>query len=157
LEATAELRHEAEQVLFAVTPTNKEEALDKIRAALETYLQLPANPMSDALNIEQEIAVQRLAANIDHLKGQLRLAHAMIQAKDATIQAHQLTIRQQQHLLSGEIIIESMKNVTPKPEERDKEDVLGGIAEITRYQGKGFNVNLPEIYRRLRRLFNKEE
>jgi hypothetical protein len=157
VEATAELQHEAGQVLFAVTPTNKQEALGKIRAALETYLQLPSNPNIDSLNLEQEVAIQRLAANIDHLRGQLRLSHALLQAKDATIQAQDITIRQQQHLLSGEIIIESMKNVTSKPKEQDKEELLGGIIEITKYEGKGVNVNLAEIFRRFRRLFSEEK
>ena len=34
---------------------------------------------------------------------------------------------------------------------------ITGLAEITDYEGKGFNVKLPEIYRRLRELFRKRE
>jgi hypothetical protein len=151
VEATAELEHQAGQVLFAVTPTDKDEALDNIRAALDTYLQLAASPVNVASVLSTEIEVQRLSANIQHLQGQLTLAHAVLQAKDATIQLQQTTIAQQRQMLTGEIVLESMKDVTPKP--KDTEEVLGGLAEITKYEGKGFNLNLPEAFRRLRQLF----
>jgi hypothetical protein len=54
--------------------------------------------------------------------------------------------------LSGKVIIDSM---VPRPKE-DTERVLDGMAEITKYEGKGFRVNLPEIYRRLKALFESE-
>jgi hypothetical protein len=153
VDATAELQHEAGQVLFAVTPTNKEEALDKIRTALSAYLNLPMNNITGG---EGDITAQRLASNIYHLRSQLVLAHAVLQAKNATIQAQQFTILQQEHLLSGEVIVNSLRQVIPHPKEDDNEPVLDGMAEITKYAGKGFTVNLPEIYRRLRQLFNDE-
>lgn len=154
VEATAELQHEAGQVLFAVRPVDRQEALDAIRTALEAYLQLPSNPINQPSDIEYEIAVQRLAANIDHLKGQLRLAHAELRLANATIQAQQVTIRQ---LLGDEVILESLKDITPRPKDKDKEDILGGIIRIKRYEGKGFEVNLPELFRKLRALFKKKE
>ncbi len=80
----------------------------------------------------------------------------MLQAKDATIQAQQFTITNQQHLLSGEVIIESLRDITPQPGE-DKEELLGGTLAITKYEGKGFELNLPEIFRRLKKLFADEE
>ena len=75
VEATADLKHEAGRLLFTVTPANTEEALENIQAALSVYLALPANPISDP-SAEDDVEVQRLSANIDHLKGQLRLAQA---------------------------------------------------------------------------------
>lgn len=155
VEATAELHHEAGEVLFAITPAEKDEALDKIRAALDTYLRLAASPVNSASVLITEIEVQRLSANIQHLQGQLTLAHAVLQAKDATIQLQQTTIAQQRQMLTGEIVFESMKDVTPKP--KDAEEVLGGLAEITKYEGKGFNLNLPEAFRRLRKLFGEKK
>lgn len=154
VEATADFQHQAGEVLFAVTPVNKDEALDKIRAALETYLQLPSNPASNSMNVEQEIAIQRLTANIDHLKGQLRLAHAELRLAGATMQTQQITIN---HLLSGEVIIESLKNVTPEPDRGDKEELLDGTVALTKFNWKGVEFNLPEIFRRLRRLFREGE
>ena len=152
VEANAELQHEAGQVLFAVTPTNKEEALDKIRDALGTYLKLAASPVDVASVLSSDIEVQRLSANIQHLQGQLTLAHAILQSKDATIQLQQTNIEVQRRALGGEVLIDSMKDVTPKP--KDTEEVLGGLAEITKYEGKGFKLNLPEAFRRLRQSFN---
>lgn len=157
VEATAELQHEAGHVLFAVTPTDKDEALDKIFAALKDYLSLAASPVDAASVLRSEIEVQRLAANIQHLQGQLTLAHAVLQAKDATIQLQQTTINQQHRQLSGELLIESMKDVTPKPKDKDTEEVLGGMVEIKKYEGKVVNVNLAEIYRRIKRSFSKEK
>lgn len=154
--ATSELKHEAGQVLFTVTPTDTRQALDKIRTALEIYMRLPSSPVSNLSGADSEVAIQRLVANIYHLKSQLALSQAMLQAKDATIQAHQLTISNQQRLLNGEIIIESLRDVTPQPGE-DKEELLGGMFAITKYEGKGFELNLPEIFRRLRKLFADEE
>lgn len=150
VEATAELRHQSGHVLFAVTPSNKEEALDKIRTALETYLSLPMGNLS---GIEGNATLQQLASNIYHLKSQLALAHAVLQAKDATIHAQRFTLTQQEHLLSGRVIADSLRQV--KPKEDENEPVLNGMAEITKYEAKGFNINLPEIYRRLRQLFKE--
>ncbi|MDT5268286.1 MAG: hypothetical protein QOH49_472 [Acidobacteriota bacterium] len=155
VEAEAEIQHGAGQVLFAVTPTDKQTALDKIRTALEAYLQLPSNPATgDTSIIEYEVAVQRLAANIDHLKGQLRLAHAELRLAGATIQTQQVTI---DHLLSGKIIVESLKDVTLKAKEEDKEELLSGTVALTKVNWKGVEFNLPEIFRKLRRLFKEEE
>lgn len=148
--ATAELRHFAGEVLFAVTPADKATALDNIRTALETYLQLPSSPIAnDAM---AEVAMQRLAANVEHLKGQVRLASAEIQLKEATIEAQQTTIQ----LLRGNVMLESLKDVTPKSGE-DKEPVLLGTVALTKFNWKGLEINYPEIFRKLRALFKKNQ
>jgi hypothetical protein len=153
VEATSDLRHQAGRVLFSVTPTDEKEALYKIRAALEAYLHLPASPTSGFLGIESDIAIQRLVANIHHLEGQLVLAQAVLQAKDATIGAQQLTMDHQQRILNGEVVFESLRTVTPNTTSKDKEELLSGTLAITRYEGKGFEINLPELFRKLRNLF----
>lgn len=156
VDATAELQHYAGEVLFAVTPKDKTDALDKIRTALETYLRLPMNDFSGGG--ETSITVQRLASNIYHLRGQLALAQAVLEAKDATIEAQRVTINQQPlPQLDGEIMVSSIKEEPPPPADSNREEVLDGMAEITKYEGKGFAVNLPEIYRRLKRLFDEKE
>ena len=50
------------EVLFTVTPTDQEEALGKIKEALDLYLELPASPISDTVN--ESIAVQRLESTV---------------------------------------------------------------------------------------------
>lgn len=101
VEATADIQHEAGQVLFSVTPADKTEALDKIHTALKTYLELASSPISGQSDPEDEIAIQRLIANVDHLKSQLRLSHVMLRAQETTIQAQQITIANQHRMLSG--------------------------------------------------------
>lgn len=154
VEARAELQHEAGQVLFAVTPADKDEALDKIRLALETYLRLSASPITES-SINNEIAVQRLTGEIQALQSRLTLARAEIQYKDKAIDAMQFVIDRQR--LSGDVMVESLKNVTPKPPDKDKEAVLGGIVEITKYEGKGVNVNFAELFRRFREYLAKKK
>jgi len=152
VDATAELRHVAGEVLFAVTPADKDTALDNIRTALETYLQLPSSPVAnDAM---AEVAIQRLAANVEHLRGQVRLANAEIQLKNATIQAQQATIE----LLRGDVILESVTDVTPRPKgEGDKEYLLGKSVALTPFNWKGVEINLAEIFRKLRALLRRDQ
>lgn len=154
VQADTALTHEAGQVLFTVTPADKEQALDKIHAALNAYLHLPSNPISDAA--DESIAVQRLESNILRLRSDLKLAAAELQAKNTTIEAQQLIIEVQKGLLSGEVIVNSMKDVTPKPKDKDKEELLGGTVSIIPLKGKGLEINLPELFRRLKRLFKEE-
>ncbi len=155
VEATAEIQHEVGQVLFAVTPTDKETALDKIRVALEIYMRLPSSPTSD-ISFDDEIAVQRLEANIFHLKGQLKLAHAELLSNERTLQAQQYIIDSQQRLVNGLVLLESAKTVTPQQKSEDKEEVLRGVLSLTKVKGKGFELDLPEIFRRLKEFFGKK-
>lgn len=157
VEATAELQHRAGEVLFSVTPTDKDEALDKIRAALDTYLHLSASPVNSLSTLNYEIAVQRLAGEIQGLQSRLSLARAEIQFKESTIQNQQVTINQQQRLLSGEVMTDSIKNVTPQAKAEDKEALIDGILSVGQYEEKGVQLNLAEIVRRLKRLFKGEE
>jgi hypothetical protein len=71
VEATGEIQQEAGQVLFSVTPTDRDTALDKIRVALEIYMRLPSSPISDSSS--GEIVAQRLEANIYHLSSTLSI------------------------------------------------------------------------------------
>lgn len=161
VEASAELRHDAGQVLFSITPESGEEALDKIREALNVYLRLPANPtIGYEPVIAEGIEVQRLVANVQHLQGQLTLARAAVQAQAAIAQAQQQTIEAQQQtiytqaaLLTPEVLTNSLKGIAPT-KDKDSEKILGGTVEITKYEGKGYAVNLPEIFRRLRERFS---
>ena len=110
IEANSEIRDEAGQVLFAVMPKDKDEALDKIRGALEVYLCLPSGKLAASGN--EPIEIQRLTANILHLQSQLMLAQATIQHKDAAIQFQQATIQRQQFLLAENVITQSVVDIT---------------------------------------------
>jgi hypothetical protein len=149
VEAISELKHDAGQALFSVTPANKDEAPAKIRTALEVYLYLPSGKL--AVASDDPVEIQRLSANILHLQGQLTLSQATIQYKDAAIQLQQATIKQL--LLAQNVITQSVVDVTPKSD--DKEEFLGGAFALTKYEDKGIVINFAEIFRKLRRLFGK--
>jgi hypothetical protein len=104
-----------------------------------------------------EIAIQRLESQVLRFQSDLKLAAAELQAKNATIEAQQLTINVQKALLNGEILLDSMKDITPKEKEEDKEELLNGTVALTKFNWKGVEFNLPEIFRKLRRLFNEDE
>lgn len=149
--ADTALTHEAGQVLFTVTPEDKEQALDNIRAALEVYLHLPSSPVSDAGR--DEIVILRLNSELQSLQSKLSLARAEIQMREVAIQLQKVTIAQ----LTGEVVVQSIKDVTPKPKDKEKEELLGDIVSLVPIKGKGFEVNLPELLRKLKQLFKKEE
>lgn len=146
IEANTSLVQDAGKVLFTVTPTNKTEALHKIAAALDYYLDLPTSPIS--ADTDDEIAVQRLESTVLRLQSDLKLASAELQAKNATIEAQQLTINVQKGLLHGEIVVG--KDVTPKPKEEDREEILGGVAALTVYKKGGAEISLAKLYRHLK-------
>jgi hypothetical protein len=155
IEATANITHEAGNVLFSVTPTSNSDALKMIRQALYIYLQLPTNPaFSNYLTIPTEPQVQQLIANIQHLKGQLMLANAVIEAKNATIQLQQQSI-QQQSFVTTAILQESVRYLSKGADGKDKEDILGGAISLTKLEGKGFEVNIPYIFRWIKKILGK--
>lgn len=152
VEAQADLSHDAGRVLFSVTPTHGQEALGQIREALTAYLELPAAAELDITSIEADPRVQQLVANIQHLKGQLYIASAALQLKDATIA--QLSIQRTSRsdlLLTGAVIPESLRAIDTSRPEEDCEEVIPGIVKLTEYSAKGVSINLAELYRRLRR------
>ena len=152
VDATADLRHEAGKVLFAVTPGNKETALDNIRTALQTYLQLPSSPLDTDSIVEYEIAAQRLAANVDHLKGQVRLVNAELRLANATIQQQQIAI---DHLLSNDSVLKTLEVADSMPVSDVPEQLLGGTVALATFEKYGVRVNLGEVFRRLRRIFRE--
>jgi hypothetical protein len=63
----------------------------------------------------------------------------MTKTQQATIEAQSVTILTQRALLDRD---------GKAPEER--EELLDGTVALTRYKGKGFEVNLPKLFRELR-------
>jgi len=151
VEATHEIKHKAGEVLFTVKPNDPNEGLDKIRTALEVYLNLPASPVSNDMN--NEIAIQRMESTILRLHSDLKLAAAEIQMKNATIQTQAIAIK----LLSGDVVMNSVKDATPPKPDEGKEDILGGTVTLKPLDIKAANLNTAEIYRRIKKLFKREE
>lgn len=137
-----ELKEELNHTLFKIIPKDKDESLDRIREVLNIYLNAP-NERNFQIEIsnQTDIAVKQWEANFYHLKSQLSLATSIIQAKDTTIEMLQLSNYQYRQLLES--------HNTKKGNE--KEDIIKGIVEVKKYEGKVFNINFAEIFRRLKR------
>lgn len=151
VEATSDLRKDAGRVLFTVTPKEPREALENIRVALEIYLQLPASPISNVDSRDSDVSTQKLLANINHLNEQLALSRAVIEANNVTIQAQQSELSQ--FSFNANVVIDSVVNVVPQGGQVEREEFLGGTLAVTKYQGKGFEINLPKIIRQLKQWF----
>jgi hypothetical protein len=148
VEAETEIAEQAEQTWFKIVPANKVDALDKIKEALDAYLNAPADPEFDLQTIQNpDVSIVQWQANVMHLKSQLLLAHSALQMKDATIEMLRLSNYQYQQLTLKDSQAENAKK---------EEDIIKGIVSVKHYEGKGFSVNLPEILRRLKRKFGRK-
>jgi len=147
IEAEANINHQAQDVLFSVIPKDKDQALSTIQDALTAYLSIPSSPtFATDVALSNDIAVKQLEANVYHLKGQIVIAQAVLQAKDATIDALQLINFQQKQMLD-------VARPNDESAQSQNESVMDGIVQITPYEGKGFIVDLPKLIRRLKRSF----
>ena len=143
--------------MFTVTPESGPEALERIREALDIYLRMPQSPDFDAeVTRHTDIAVQQYAANVLHLRSQLTLARAVLEAKDATIEALQAANLQYKQLLTANPQSQGQLTGSGTRNTQGDETILGGSVTITKYTGKGFQVNLPLIFRELRRRLKGE-
>jgi hypothetical protein len=107
IHADSEIKRHAGSVMFCVTPSDGPTALAAIRDALEAYLQLPTAPeLHDARLDTRDPALTQLKANVRFLQSQLELSRAIVEAKDATIQAMDVTIYRQQQLITGDGLYE---------------------------------------------------
>lgn len=167
IEAEADIQHRAGRVLFAVKPQDGAEALGRIQEALAEYLDLPGAPDIDsAATGNDDVAVLQLQANVHHLRGQLALASAVIQAKRAETEALELSNFQYRQMLAVATQVNRVPDLldaarsgssAEKPSDVEAEEaILGGLATIVSYEAPGVKVNLPELYRRLKRRFKRE-
>jgi hypothetical protein len=144
--ADVDLKHNASQLLFSVTPTDPSagrEALARIRDALDIYLELPSDTSFPTVaSYENDIAVRHLEAQVQFLRSQLSMATATMQMKDAVIEALRLSNFQYRKMLPNT----SEENV-------DTEPIISGLLSVTDIEGKGIKLHLAEIVRRLKRRF----
>jgi len=152
--AEGDIRHRAGQVLFSVRPDEGAEALDRIREALDVYLQIPATPDLDrTFAASRDIAALQLQANVHHLRGQITLASAVLQAREAEIEALKISNYQYRQLIAASAEVNQISLLPGKGQvpALEEETLLDGIITVTPYEGKGFKVNLPAILRSLKR------
>lgn len=155
IEAQSDITHDAGRALFSVTPDTGVEALAHIKEALEIYLELPLAQSLGDLTLIHDPRVQQLQANVDHLKAQLNFANAILQLKDATI--HQLNVAVRSSAITPEVLQSSLR-LMASSEENEDEEFFEGAVKLRKYEGKGFQIDLPKIFRHFKqRLFGDPE
>jgi hypothetical protein len=152
IDAETQITERASKVLFTIKPNNQEQALDTIREALSCYLQIPSSPDAEnALARSSDIAMIQLGANLMHLKSQVMLATAIVQAKDATISAKDAEIAN----LKDALDLRTFARSLPAPSSADSEQIIEGVLAVKKMEYKGLELNTPEILRRLKRFRKK--
>lgn len=153
INADTSIKEEANRVLFTVAPEDGAEALDKIREALNTFLNAPGSMDfgQSNNNVQKDIAQIQWEANVHHLKGQLALAQAIIETKNATIETLKISNFQLQEMVSTSRQLPEI----PGDEKSKEEKIMGGVVSLKQYEGKGFEIDLAELFRKLKRRFKK--
>ena len=152
IEAQAEVQHTAAEVLFRVTPSEGREALERVREALDAYLQLPTDPSFAVVAAQEtDLAVRQLEANVFHLQGQLAIAKAVLQAKDAQIEALELSNFRLRQIGGGEVQASGPGGAAPASGTEDTEAIIPGVVSVKVVEKGGFVLHTPELLRRLKR------
>ncbi|MFS0556566.1 hypothetical protein [Brevibacillus sp. 179-C9.3 HS] len=154
INATGDLVHQAGDVLFSITPESKEIALEQIQRALQIYLQLPENPAFQNYQLTtNDMNVQQLIATIQHFQSQLMFYQSMLQLQQATIQAQQSTIDVYLKTIGASHVSNNIqpistyvKQISDGQKVEDNISFLGGNVSLTKYQGNGFEIDLPRLY-----------
>jgi hypothetical protein len=148
INANTSIKEDANRVLFTVMPDDGSEALEKIKEALDIFLNAPENISFESQDntVRKDIAVIQWEANVHHLKGQLALAQALVETKNATIEALKLSNYQLQQASTPTIHLQASDN--------REEKIMGGLVSLKKYEGKGFSVDVAELFRRLKRKIN---
>ena len=94
IEVTASITEEDENVILAVEPKNKEEALENISQLLNLYIQLHTSPIVNSYQPASELSfpAQKLQAQVINLQS----LNATIHQKDTLISQQSQTIQSQQ-------------------------------------------------------------
>ena len=155
IEAEAEVKHEAAEVLFRVTPAEGREALERVREALDAYLSLPTDPSFAVVAAQEtDLAVKQLEFNVHQLKGQLMLAQMYLEAKDRSIEALELSNYRLRQLAGGEVQEIGRGGTAPAASAgEDTEAIIEGIVSVKDVEKGGVVVHTTEIVRRLKRRF----
>lgn len=111
IDATSNLKEEAGKVLFSITPTDDEEALDKILGALSVYLKLPSSPII----YDESFAAMRLQQQIDNLEHSQKMAVREIQLAEKVIMIQSETIQDKNIIISQkDSVIDQQNKVIEK-------------------------------------------
>jgi hypothetical protein len=129
-------------VLLNINPSNKDEAIQNIYLALSSYLALADGehvvlPLTEP---SAEIRYERLMANVEHLRSQLKYADALLEFKNDHIEF----LRRANKISQTKSTPANNSTIT------EKWEPIEGIA-LTKYKGKFFEIDIPKLIRKLSR------
>ncbi|MEM8896003.1 MAG: hypothetical protein AAGC88_15595, partial [Bacteroidota bacterium] len=157
IEATGGIEQDGAHTLLKVVPDDKEVALDEIRKALETYLQLPLEPEVEILTQESDdYAVNDLVVQVNKLKYDYSIAQQRIQlmAKQKELDDREIIILKRENIDLREMrLIEQQAKLAPNG---NAEDIIPDVLEADKLPFFGFNVNLGGLARILKRALIKK-
>jgi hypothetical protein len=149
IEANAEVKEQASQVLFSVTPVDEKQALQRIREALQVYLGLPLSAeFATAASQFHDVAVSQLQANVLHLQSQIVLARAAIEMKNAALDAKDAHIALLQERVDLRTFQPQLQSEEADP---GKEELVKNVLSVKKYDFKFLEINFPELLRKLKR------
>src|SRR5207302_1885668 len=130
------------QVLFSVTRTDRQEALARVRRALEAYLVLPsAELIGGCVDYSDEITAFKLRAAISHLHAQLELAAAHKEALKERIHAQEVVI---DLLKYRTFITTSEDGPAEAPSQKNGAEQIAPYLSVTTVEHAGLRVDLPK-------------
>jgi hypothetical protein len=150
IEASTELKEQANRVLFSITPLSEKQALDQIRNALEIYLQMPQAPNFAFTEVNSsDVAVSQLMANVLHLQSQITLARAVVEMKNATISTQQTELA----ILRKDLDLRVFSPASlANDQSREKEPIIADVISVKKHAWSFLEVDFPAILRKLKRI-----
>lgn len=149
VDVEAQIEERAGDTLFSVVPTDKEQALDRIREALDVYLQMPSAPDFNIVASKfSDVAVSQLQANVLQLQSQLMLATAAIDLKNAILEVKNVQIESLKERIE---LVELEPQVEAVSERKDKEPIIPGLVSVKKYDFKFLEFDFPNLLRKLKR------
>lgn len=134
-------------IILNINPSNKEDAIQNIYFALNSYLALADGEslIKPNLTPASELKYKQLMSNVEHLKLQLSYTQAMLEVKNEHI-----NILQHEQEFSRTFIANQTSNQTKIVTE--KWEPIEGIS-ITKYKGNFFEIDIPKLIKKITRKF----
>lgn len=158
IEVKSSIAEEDENIILAVEPKNKEEALGNISQLLKLYLQLPNSPVVTSYQSASYLSfpAQKLQAQVLHLQSQLTLANAERQYLNATIQQKDTLISQQAQTIQSQQFTTQVLVDSLQKKKEDEEELVGKIIRVKDYEAGPLAIGLPELLRKLKEIFGSQ-
>lgn len=155
ISADSSLNRTGSDVLFAITPTNKESSLIKIKEALALYLNLPEFNLGhyDLQHLDPitELKIEKITAEISRLKTDIKLNQALAKYENSTLL---IQGTEQQNTLEASnynvMPASGLKSVTINNETETKEVFLGGFIKLGVFKKAGFEFDWAKLVKRFK-------